>query len=185
MLTESAAREVRAILFADFRGFSRLHDEDFPVFVREGLGALGEALHRHHTGLLWSNTWGDAIQAIFTDAASAARAALDLHAAVERLHDGLSPLPSDLTLRVGAHAGPVLRLTDPVVGGLSYWGRELTRAARIEPRTPAGDVYVTEAFAALLALDPAVGISCEYVGRITTAKDFETIPMYRLRPDRG
>jgi len=59
--------------------------------------------------------------------------------------------------------------------------RELTRAARIEPRTPVGEVYVTSAFAALLALEPGSGIRCEYVGQVTTAKDFETIPMYRLR----
>jgi hypothetical protein len=35
------------------------------------------------------------------------------------------------------------------------------------------EVYVTDAFAALLGLDP------KCVGRVTTAKDFETIPMYR------
>ena len=77
--------------------------------------------------------------------------------------------------------GPVMAIVDPVTHRPTYWGRELTRAARIEPRTPEGEVYVTDAFAALLSLEPDVPFATEYVGRVTTAKDFETIPMYRLR----
>ena len=77
--------------------------------------------------------------------------------------------------------GPVITMTDPVRGHTASWGRELTRAARIEPRTPEGDVYVTDAFAALLALEPDAAFATEYVGRVTTAKEFETVPMYRLR----
>jgi hypothetical protein len=63
---------------------------------------------------------------------------------------------------------------------MAYWGRELTRAARIEPATPEGEVYVTDAFAALLAVNARSRLDTEYVGQVTTAKDFETIPMYRL-----
>ena len=58
----------------------------------------------------------------------------------------------------------------------------MTRAARIEPRTPEGEVYVTDTFAASLSLEPNATALCEYVGMVTTAKGFETIPMYRLRP---
>jgi hypothetical protein len=60
-------------------------------------------------------------------------------------------------------------------------GRGLTRAARIEPRTPMGEVYVTTGFAALLRLEPGCGVTSEYVGHLTTAKNFETTPMYLLR----
>jgi class 3 adenylate cyclase len=97
---------------------------------------------------------------------------LDLHAL---------GLPPTLRLRLSAHAGPVQRLQDPILGRETFAGRSLTRAARIEPRTPPGRVYVSGAFAALLALQPDATTSCEYVGQITTAKDFETIPMYVLR----
>ena len=90
-------------------------------------------------------------------------------------------LPPDLSLRIGVHAGPILRLADPFCGADGWWGREMTRAARIEPRTPEGEVYGTDALAALIAIEPSSGIACDYVGRVTTAKEFETIPMYRLR----
>jgi adenylate cyclase len=174
-------RPIRAILFSDFRGFSRLLDQHFAAFVDEVLGTLGRVLHEHGDALLWRNTWGDAIQAVFSDVAGAARCALALQHAIAGLDLPALDLPVDMGLRVAGHVGPVLQLTDPVTGGPRYWGRELTRAARIEPRTPEGEVYVTDAFAALLALEPDAGIRSDYVGRLTTAKDFETIPMYRLR----
>jgi len=118
---------------------------------------------------------------VFADVASAAGCALDMQQAISRIETTDTELPLDLAMRIGAHVGPVLALIEPFKGEIVYWGRELTRAARIEPRTPVGEVYVTSAFAALMALEPAAGIRCEYVGQVTTAKDFETIPMYRLR----
>ena len=176
-----STREIAAILFTDLRGFSGLRDEHFPFYVRDVLGALARVLDRHREVLLGYNSWGDAIQAVFSDPRSAARCALELQAAISRIEITDTELPLDLGMRIGAHVGPVFHLREPFKGELTYWGRELTRAARIEPRTPVGEVYVTDAFAALLALEPTSGIRCEYVGQVTTAKDFETIPMYRLR----
>lgn len=176
-----SAREINAILFSDLRGFSGLRDEHFPIYVRDVLGALAQVLDGHRDALLGYNSWGDAIQAVFSDVPSAARCALDFQDAIGQIDMTDTDLPLDLAMRIGAHVGPVLHLREPFKDELTYWGRELTRAARIEPRTPVGEVYVTDAFAALLALEPASGIRCEYVGRVTTAKDFETIPMYRLR----
>ncbi len=135
--------------------------------------------------LLWANTWGDAIAAVFADVAAGAEVALALHDTLARIDMAAIGFPADLHLRIGGHAGPVIPNPDPVTGIAAYWGRELTRAARIEPRTPEGQVYVTDAFAALLALEPDVPFTTEYMGRITTAKDFETIPMYRLERRAG
>ena len=112
---------------------------------------------------------------------SAASCALALQDALNGLDRAAIGLPVDLDLRIGAHVGPVMALPDPITRQQTYWGRELTRAARIEPRTPEGEVYVTDAFAALLALEVDAPFATDYVGRVTTAKDFETIPMYRLR----
>jgi class 3 adenylate cyclase len=117
---------------------------------------------------------------VLTDIDAAARCALSLQETLAKIDLVACGLPIDLDLRVGAHAGPVITVMDPISGRLTCWGRELTRAARIEPRTPEGQVYVTDAFAALLALQPDTDFATEYVGRITTAKAFETIPMHRL-----
>jgi hypothetical protein len=176
----SANRYIGAILFSDFHGFSRLRDEQFPLFIHEVLGPLGAVLDNHDATVLWRNCWGDAIAAVFSDVVSAAECALELHEALTRIDLEKIGLPRDLGLRIGGHAGPVMAITDPITRRPTYWGRELTRAARIEPRTPEGEVYVTDAFAALLSLEPVVPFATEYVGRVTTAKGFETIPMYQL-----
>ncbi len=177
----SATRHIGAILFTDLHGFSRLRDEQFLPFVDKVLGSLGAVLDDHGEAVLWRNCWGDAIAAVFSDVTEAADCALGLHEALTRIDLEAFGLPGDLELRIGAHAGPVMAITDPITQKPTYWGRELTRAARIEPRTPEGEVYVTDAFAALLSLDPAAPFGTEYVGRVTTAKGFETIPMYQLR----
>jgi tetratricopeptide (TPR) repeat protein len=175
------SREIGTIVFTDLHGFSRLRDEQFSTYVGEVLAALGAVIDSHSDAVRWVNTWGDAIAAVFSDVTAAADCALGFHEALQRVDLDAIGLPPDLDLRIGAHAGPVMAIVDPVSHKPTYWGRELTRAARIEPRTPEGEVYVTDAFAALLVLEPGALFATEYVGRVTTAKDFETIPMYRLK----
>ncbi len=177
----NGTRDIRAVLFGDFHGFSRLRDEQFPAFVHDVLGAVADALRPFEPSTVYRNSWGDAIVVVLTDVVAGAACALAIQEAIAELDCVSLDLPEDLGLRIGAHVGPVMTITDPVRGQTASWGRELTRAARIEPRTPEGDVYVTDAFAALLALEVNSGFATEYVGRVTTAKQFETIPMYRLR----
>ncbi len=117
--------------------------------MNEVFAALGAVLDDHADAVLWRNSWGDAIAAVFADVTAAADCALGLHDALAHIDLASLGLPTDLDLRIGAHAGPVIKITDPISHKPTYWGRELTRAARIEPRTPEGEVYVTDAFAAL------------------------------------
>ena len=69
--------------------------------------------------------------------------------------------------------------TDPVQGVTNYFGAHVSRTARIEPVTPPGEVYVTEQFAARLALEPAL-FGCDYVGQVPAAKGYGTMRMYHL-----
>jgi hypothetical protein len=57
----------------------------------------------------------------------------------------------------------------------------VSRAARIEPVTPPGSVYVSENFAAALALEPGGPYLCEYVGVVSAAKSFGEMRMFLLR----
>ena len=41
-------------------------------------------------------------------------------------------------------------------------------------------MYVTNQFAALLALEDRTTLGCDYVGHVPTAKDYGTLPMYVL-----
>ena len=71
--------------------------------------------------------------------------------------------------------------TDPIVGTTNYFGAHVSRAARVEPITPEGSVYVTEHLAAGLALDPAGEFDCDYDGTIPAAKGYGDLGMYLLR----
>lgn len=62
----------------------------------------------------------------------------------------------------------------------NFLGAPVSRAARIEPVTPEGCVYVTETFAAILALHDAEEFRCQYVGMTQAAKDYGAMRMCLL-----
>lgn len=177
-------RELKAMLFGDVRGFSKLTESQIPAFVTHILGAIGEVLARYGDRVLYRNTWGDGLFVVLSDAPVAARCALELQAAMAAIDFDACGLPDTLALRLGGHFGPVFETTDPVLHLTNYFGAHVSRTARIEPVTPPGEVYVTEQFAARLALEPNA-YACDYVGQIPAAKSYGTMRMYHLHAPRG
>jgi class 3 adenylate cyclase len=176
-----APRVVRAMLFADIKGFSRLTDEQLPVFAEKVLGSFASVLKPHSNDVWHRNTWGDGMYLVLSNVAVAAACALELQEAIESIDLGADQLPADLALRLGGHVGPVFPTHDPVLDALGFMGSHVSRTARIEPVTPPGAVYVTEPFAAAIALDQASQFACDYVGRMPAAKNYGPLRMYRLR----
>jgi class 3 adenylate cyclase len=174
-------RIVRAMLFADVKGFSKLTDEQLPPFAEQILGAFAAVLDRYGEAVEHRNTWGDALYVVVADVTQAAQCALDLQEAIGAVDLVTVGLPPDLALRLGAHVGPVYPTDDPVLGVRSFMGSHVSRTARIEPVTPPGEVYVTQPFAAALALAGRDEFACDYVGHMPTAKEFGRLRMYRLR----
>lgn len=175
-------RQLKAMLFADVKGYSTLTEAEIPSFVASLMGRLGATLDRFADAILFQNTWGDGLYVVLRDVHTAARCTLALQGTMRGLDLARAGLPESLGLRIGAHAGPVFEGWDPVTKQPGFYGTEVTRTARIEPRTPEGEVYVTDSFAALLALDDDQTLSCQYVGHIPTAKDYGVFPMYVLKP---
>jgi adenylate cyclase len=174
-------RVIRSVLFGDFKGFSRLHDEHIKLFLTTVMQPVAEVLDRYAEHVIVRNTWGDGLFVIMDDVVQCASCALDLQERLRTIDLAAAGLPADMGLRIGGHTAPLVPVYDPVLRAPMVMGRGLTRAARIEPRTPTGEVYVTAAFAALLRLQPDCGVTPEYVGHLTTAKNFEVTPMYLLR----
>ncbi|MFZ3272119.1 MAG: adenylate/guanylate cyclase domain-containing protein [Mycobacterium sp.] len=174
-------RDTRAMLFGDIHGFSKLTDAQLPTFTAKIMGTLGEVARRHQQHIAFTNTWGDGIFVVFRNAGRAAACALDMQDAMSAIDLETAGLPETLKLRLGGHLGPVYELDDPVTDRPNYYGAHVSRAARIEPITPEGCVYITETFAAMLALYNADQFSCDYVGNTEMAKHYGRLRMFLLR----
>ena len=168
------------MLFGDIKGFSKLGDDQMPAFAAVVLGMLGKVLDRFGQRMAFANSWGDAFFAVFDDARSAARCALDMQDEIARIDFAAAGLPDAMALRIGGHLGPVHRVDDPILHRPAYMGAHVVRAARIEPITPEGCVYVTESFAALLALEDERDYACDYVGVTEAAKQYGAMRMFLL-----
>lgn len=172
-------RVVRAMLFGDIRGFSKLSDEELPRFARRVLGAFASVLDAEAVSA--RNSWGDAIYVVLADAPAAASCALELQRAMASIDLTGEGLPAHLALRLSAHVGPVFEVEDPITRVRSFMGSHVSRTARIEPVTPPGSAYVTEPFAAALVLTGGNDFVSDYVGHMPAAKDFGRLRMYNLR----
>jgi class 3 adenylate cyclase len=182
---------LKAILFGDVAGFSKLTDAQLLTFFEGVMGQLATALDQAVEGnvdsLLSINTWGDGIFVVFNDVITAAKSAWAMQDAMrdlavpdsgERSASGSANKPQ---LRIGAHFGPIFEFEDPLTKRRNYFGQHVNTAARIEPIAPQGEVYVTEAFAAHLALDPRSQFQADYVGEMELAKKYGKARMYLLR----
>jgi class 3 adenylate cyclase len=170
-----------AILFADAVNFSKLSEDEIPRFVRSFLGAIGELADSFSVPPIMKNTWGDGIYFVFIDVGAAGRFALELNRRVRTIDWKEKGLPKDMNLRIALHAGPVYSCIDPVTGQPNFIGTHVSRAARIEPITPPGQVYASQAFAAVAAAQRVKEFVCEYVGQTPLAKGYGTFPTYHVR----
>lgn len=175
------SRRVIGVLFADFSGYSRLDESEMPLFQSLLAGAIAETLARHQPQVLRQHTWGDAVHIVTVDARSAARIATEIHSEVDRLRTAAGGMLARLELRLSAHYAPVFEGIDPVEGTTTYFGTQLSFAARIEPVTPPGMIFVTEAFAARLALEAPDRYVVDYAGEVELPKRFGTYRLFSLR----
>ena len=177
----AAARRLKAMLFGDVRGFSKLAETDIKPFVEHLMAPIAAALYGLAATPDLVATWGDGIHIVCDSVAHAADGALAMQAAFARIDFAAAGLPPHLALRLGGHFGPVAEIIDPFVNKPSYYGTHVTIAARIEPVAVPGTVYVSEPFAALLALQAPGRFRTEYVGQTALPKNFGTMRLFSLR----
>jgi class 3 adenylate cyclase len=173
-----------AVLFGDLHGFSAMPESSVLRYAERVLGGIGGVFDAYGPHLLSRNSWGDAIFAQFDNVAMAARCAVEVQGLLKQ--PGIAELDPGvhMSMRIGLHYGPVQRVFDRVQGRIGYMGIHVVQAARIEPIAVPGMIYVSEAFAAALAVDAETDLVCEYLGEVDTAKKFGKAPLYELRPRR-
>ena len=190
----TASQEIKAVLFADVKNFSLLSEDQVEWFTRHYMGRVSEMISQPVScdlrPPLVCNTWGDAIYMVFDTVRDAGVFALRLQQALVPPPVGMANwaahgLPENLSIRIALHAGPVFLFSDPVTRSLSFTGRHVSFGARLEPVTPPGQVYASEAFASLALMETVEEFECDYVGLIRAAKNFGTIRAFRVSPVRA
>lgn len=172
---------IMSMLFADALHFSSLNDKELPFFLNQFLGTIAELLRRTAYKPVMKNTWGDGLYMVFSGVDEAGGFALELCDLINQTRWEDRSLPAELNLRIALHAGPVFECIDPVTEVKNFIGSQVSRAARIEPITPPGQVYASQAFAALAAAQGMKNFVCDYVGQVPQAKGYGTFPTYHVR----
>jgi len=173
---------MRALLFADAVGYSQFSEDQIPGFIAGFLTAVADLNRRTAHRFEHVETSGDGLYMVFRSTGDAARYALELSALTRDLDRRAFGLPAGFDLRIALHCGPVHCARDPVTGGNLYTGPHASRAARIEPITPPGQVYASSAFVAVAVAQGAKGIAMRYVGRIPLAKAYGPLGLYCVQP---
>jgi class 3 adenylate cyclase len=181
----SGRQEIKAILFADIVGYSKLPETVIPKYVAQFNQRVSRLLAESSSAPVNVNTWGDALFFVFNSVEDAGRFALDLRDLVVKTDWVELGLPHNLSIRIGVHAGPVYVNFDPVVRQISFTGAHVSRAARIEPIAHEGEVFASEEFAALAAADQSKGFACDLVGTTALAKSYGFFRVYSLERTAG
>jgi class 3 adenylate cyclase/tetratricopeptide (TPR) repeat protein len=178
---------VKALLFADMKGFSKLAEEQMPAFIEDFFGLVGRLIRRSEDAPVTTEDRGDGVFCVFNTSHQAARFALDLNECVAAANSlKRLKLGEELKVRIGLHAGPVHEFLHPITGKLAYTGTHVSRAARIEPVAPPGHVWASREFAAMSMIEaqgaarPA-DFTCAYVGLTVWHKDYGVEPTFHVR----
>ena len=171
---------VASLLFADVQGFTQLSDPEISLFVDQFLGRVAKLVEPYQSTIVVRETWGDGLFFALLSVQAAGNLALalsELASGITWQSRGFSrPLP----LRIALHVGPVHLGTNPITGLASCSGRT-SAGRRLEPKTPAGQVYASEAFATFTKMEQVEGFACHYVKQLCWAKRYGTFPTYVVR----
>jgi class 3 adenylate cyclase len=179
-LPQGFSHEIRAMLFADAVGYSKLSEDQTPTFITQFWGAVADLSARLAQRPDHVETSGDGLYMVFAGVREAGHYALQLSDLVARTEWGARGLPEGMSMRIALHSGPVYRGHNPVTGSITYTGPHTSRAARIEPITPPGQVYASGAFAAVTAAYGVDDLSLSYVGRMPLAKNYGAFEIYHV-----
>ncbi|MFT5470668.1 MAG: tetratricopeptide (TPR) repeat protein [Verrucomicrobiales bacterium] len=169
--TSGLKAEVKGILFADLKGYSKMPESEIPLYITEFLKESAK-LCDDEPGIQFRNTWGDAFYLVFETVNQAARFAKKLRSLVKDTDWIERGFSQNFGIRIALHAGPLFSFNDPVLNKQTYSGQHTSRGARIEPITDEGQVFVSEPFACIAAEGSAPELEFEYLGRRRLAKKY-------------
>ncbi len=178
----SPQRRMLGLVFSDMVGFAKLNDVEIHQYWTQVLPEIVRAIQPFASGILLRRTWGDAIHIATTDALTAAQICLAMLDQVQQLRPRLAGRLAQLELRIGAHFAPAFANVDALEERATFFGSQLSFAARVEPVTPPGTTFISESLCAELELEAPGRFRTEYVGEMALAKRYGSFRLYNLVP---
>ena len=136
-----AIRDI-ALLFTDIRGstalYQRIGDLNAFQLVQQHFDLLRETTVRHEGAIV--KTIGDAVMAVYPDAALAVGAALEMREGIERFNE--TQPERSVSLKIGLHHGAAIAVT--LNDELDYFGQTVNIASRVQEMADADEIWITE-----------------------------------------
>ncbi len=181
-IPESAPdRRLAATLYADVANFELLDEQQIPVFLHHVMKRLAAAVEAGPAAPLSVKSWGQGLVIAFETVDSAADCALSLQQALAGLDLAGLGLPESLALKICGHYGLVHTAFDPFAGQQGLFGSSATLAARMEPVTAPGAIYVSEDFVSALFARGRFRHRAEYVGDHLPLRSSEEYRLFALK----
>jgi TolB-like protein/class 3 adenylate cyclase len=174
-IDEKHPRRLRAIMFADVVGYSRLMamDEDDTSTRLARLIDKFEALGVAAQGQL-VQTRGDGLYLLFDSVVDAVRVGTEMQALAAKENESL-PEQKKILLRIGVHIGDVIQVTNQFVGD------SVNIASRIENNAGSGSVCISGAV--YEQVKNKLNLGFEYTGRIKLKNIPDPVDIYRVSTD--
>jgi class 3 adenylate cyclase len=170
------------IMFSDIKGFSKLGELAISTYSIDFINYIFDGLKKISIKPLVWNTWGDATFAACESPDDIIKLCFcyrDLFAQFDFASNSMATLRP----RIACHFGEATIIDDPLLGKKNLFGVNINAAARLEPATRPGEIFVTNDFKHQIENSPSFSqtIYFDTVGKIVLAKGFGEIQAYRLR----
>lgn len=181
------------VLFADLKGYSKLDETEMAALHERVLPALAALLfaNQPRPKFRFINTWGDGIVLVGNDYVALATVALEIRNYFryrKYVSDSDQILRTkSLAPRIAIHTGHFWGCVDPFADRPSFYGTSVILAARIEPVTPPGVVWITPVAWDRLKIQDAYGggnrarFIADGRGPLQMAKEFGETEILELR----
>jgi class 3 adenylate cyclase len=168
------------IVFSDLKGFSKLKLEEQERYITVNVLLLSQNIKPFLNKALVSNTWGDAIIAVFENGDDATNFMLSYRDGARNSMPSVSN--KQLLPRIAGHYGKVKIFNDPLLKKKNIISDVVNTTARIEPVTRPGEIFVTKEFQAAFEMQfgNQTAVKFEPLGMIPLAKNYGEWELYRL-----
>jgi len=163
-------RKLLSIMFSDMKEYSKkMHkDEDFALrLLQTHNEILSNSAKEHHGNVV--ETIGDSFLISFNSALDALKCSIDIQEKLKKYNKAKSSMKR-IEVRIGIHLGDVVEFEDKLKGDV------LNIAARIQEKTPAGSVYISESV--YRAVKNKVNINFEEIGKFKFRNIKDSVNLY-------